>query len=220
MTRAVRYGVLLAATVLLLAGCSDDDPEQGAAGSTTTSAAVAEESTTTLAGAVPATSGASPSVTNPTTGGGAPTTSAAQVTTTPTPASSATGPGTTATSGAAGPAVATAAGWRLAVTQPVSGGTIGTSAELCYEVTGNSREPEVLLEVAVLGPGGATAAGPFAVEGAVGRGTARVTLTGATPGRYDLRVQLVINGERFDGGAVTIPAVTVVQGAAQAGPCA
>jgi hypothetical protein len=46
----------------------------------------------------------------------------------------------------------------------------------------------------------------------VGRGTARVDLTGAGLGGRDLRAQLVVNGQRIDGLAVTIPVTVAASG--------
>jgi hypothetical protein len=116
------------------------------------------------------------------------------------------------------PTVAEAGGWRLAVTQPTARTTIGPVTVVCYEVAGASREPVVALEVTLLGSGSTTSADPVRVDGAVGRGSVRVDLAGRSPGRYDMRVQLIADGARRDGVAVTIPEVTLERGA-DAGAC-
>jgi hypothetical protein len=78
----------------------------------------------------------------------------------------------------------------------------------CYEATGTAREPDLVLEVSV-SPSGFTVGVPVSV----GRGTARIDLAGAGQGVRDVRIQLIVNGERIDGLAVTIPAVTIAPGA-------
>jgi hypothetical protein len=114
------------------------------------------------------------------------------------------------------PTAAEAGGWRLAVTRPTAGAMIGTVEVVCYEVAGATREPVVALEVTLLEPGATTSADSVRVEAAVGRGSARVDLGGWSPGRYDLRVQLIGDGARREGVAVTIPAVTLASRANEA----
>lgn len=113
-----------------------------------------------------------------------------------------------------GPTVAESGGWRLAVTRPTAGATIGRVAVLCYEVSGTSREPVVALEVTLFPPGSTTGANPVRIEGSVGRGSVRVDLAGAPTGRYDLGIQLIVNGERLENMVVRIPMVTLAAGAA------
>jgi hypothetical protein len=107
----------------------------------------------------------------------------------------------------------------MALTQPAAGATIGPVAVLCYEVTGSVREATVAFDVTFLQPGATSGTGPFRAEAAVGRGSARVPVTGVPSGRYDVRVQLVLDGERLDGAAVTIAGVNVVAGGSQAASC-
>ncbi|MEA2900605.1 MAG: hypothetical protein QOH36_492 [Actinomycetota bacterium] len=187
MGRVARHGIVwLAAALLLGPGCSSGD------GATTTLAST--------------TSGPAPS------GPETPTTSADPTATTlpesvapdnvtdPPPAS---GPGATLVA----PPAAQAGGWRLVLTHPTAGSSVGRVALLCYEVTGPSGEPDIGLEVAL--GGGA----PIQVGASVGRGSADVDLgtTGYDP--QDLHVQLIVDGQRLAGAAVTIPEVLVVPAA-------
>ena len=182
---------VLAATAVLAAGCSKgDSAATGSASTTVTTAAPAVTSTT-----------AQPTTTRP----GATTTAAPGATTTPA--------ATPTTAAGGGPAVAIAGGWRMAISQPLAGATVGSTPLLCYELTGSAREPVLALEVTLLRAGSPTgAAGPYRLDVSVGRGSARLSLDGVPPGRYDVRVQLILNGAPLDGGAVTIPSVTVAAG--------
>ncbi|MGH9279143.1 MAG: hypothetical protein ACRD12_13685, partial [Acidimicrobiales bacterium] len=121
MTRAVAaWGLLL----LVATACSDKKTASPA----TTSTVVA---TTTSTATATSTAGA--------------TTSSPSATTTAPPASA-----TTTTTLPGTEVVAEAGGWRLAVSQPRAGATVGPVLVLCYGLTGTSREPEVTLEVSVL----------------------------------------------------------------------
>lgn len=179
----------LAAIAVVLAGCSKGDSSATGSASPSTTA-----STSALAGtSTTATTSPSPSTARP-----GPTTTAA-------PAAA-----TTTTALAGGPAVVSAGGWRMAITQPLAGATVGSTPLLCYELTGSSREPVLALEVTLLRAGSPTgAAGPYRLDVSVGRGSVRLSLDGVAPGRYDVRIQLVLNGSPVDGGAVTVPSVTV-----------
>ena len=183
--------MVLTVALVLATGCSGgDDGARGTAGPSTTAA----RST-------------SPTFTPATTSTVAAVTSSVATTrpgsTAPTPT---TAPATT------GPAVAEAGGWRLVISRPTARATIPPAAVLCYEATGSTREPELVLEVVALPPGTVTR-----VPLAVGRGTARVDLSAAGLGARDLRIQLIPNGQRIDGLAVTVP-VTIAAGAT-AGTC-
>ncbi len=110
------------------------------------------------------------------------------------------------------PAVAQAGGgWRLVVNHPTAGSTVGRAALVCYVVTGPVQSAAVVLEVTVVGQA------PVQVAGSVGRGSAHADLT-ADPEPRDVRVQLIVDGRRLDGGAVTIPAVLVAPAVVDA-PC-
>jgi len=104
---------------------------------------------------------------------------------------------------------AEAGGWRLALFEPTAGATVGPRTNLCYEVAGASREPEVVLEVTLLAEGSTNGVLTVLADGSVGRGSVQVDLGRSPRGRYDVRVQLIINGAAVDGVAVTIPGVTV-----------
>lgn len=112
--------------------------------------------------------------------------------------------------------VATAGGWRMAITRPAAGGTISSVVVVCYEVTGPSREAAVAIDLTILGPIGI---GPFRADAAVGRGTAGVPIGRVPAGRFDLRIQLIIDGTGLEGAVVTIPGVSVVAGATPVTPC-
>lgn len=113
--------------------------------------------------------------------------------------------------------VAESGGWRLAVSHPAGGATIARVTAVCYEIAGTSREPVVALEVSLIPPGSNVGTDPVQVDASVGRGSVHVRLPAST-GRYDLRVQLIANGERLHGVVVTIPRVTLADGASS-GTC-
>ena len=184
----------LTVALVLATGCSDDD--EGARGTTGPSTTEAPSTSSTLTAATTSTALTVTSTVATTRPGSTPTTS-------PTP-TTAPAPG--------GPAVAEAGGWRLVISRPAARATIPPAAVLCYEATGSSREPELVLEVTALPPGTVTR-----IPVPVGRGTAQVDLSAAGLGARDLRIQLVPNGQRIDGLSVTIP-VTIAAGAA-AGTC-
>jgi hypothetical protein len=186
---------VLGAVLLLATGCSDGGGERGTAGAPTTEAPSTSVPSTTVA--------ALPTTALPVTSSVA-TTRPGSVATTPTTAT------TVAATG--GPAVAEAGGWRLVISAPLARSTIPPAAVLCYEATGTSREPDLVLEVTAL-PAGTVARVPVPV----GRGTARVDLSAAGVGARDLRVELVPNGQRIAGLSVTIP-VTIAAGS-PAGAC-
>jgi hypothetical protein len=202
MGRAVRQlAALIGACVLLAPACSNRDgtsASSGAATSTSTTSSVPDSSTSTTT-----TTATAQAATSSTTGPGSPVTV----------------PSTTAASGAnttasPGPAVASAEGWRLAVSRPTARATVGPTVTVCYEITGTSREPDLALEVTVLRPVGA----PVRVDVPVGRGSVAVALPGVAPGVYDLRIELIPNGVRVSGLAVTIPSVAFTAGG-PAGSC-
>jgi hypothetical protein len=104
-------------------------------------------------------------------------------------------------------------GWRLAVTQPVPGGTSAVNTVLCYEVAGTAREPVLALEVTPIWPGGGPAAAAVRTNATVGRSSVSVDLSAAGEGTFDLRVQLVVDGSKAERPAVEILGVTLRQGA-------
>ncbi|HEX7275827.1 MAG TPA: hypothetical protein VF244_00490 [Acidimicrobiales bacterium] len=195
MGRVSRPRGLLFVVAVVFAGCSSDDgPDIAAATSSSTSSSVA---TSTSISTLPAsTTVLSPDSTGPT----ASTTTDTTVAPVPTVPTTATGP----------PAVAEGGGWRLVVIEPTAGLTVGRTVVVCYTVSGTSREPEVELEVAL--DGGA----PIRVAGSVGKASATVELGDPASGSHDLHIQLIVNSERLDGVAVTLP-VTVDPGAAEGG---
>lgn len=198
MGRNARLARVVMLLALVAGACSGGDG----------SAAVGSSIPTTSVGAGATTTG--PGATTTVAPGASPTTS---VTTPPTPAATTT----TATPTAAGPVSVTAGGWRMVISRPSAGSTTGPVLGLCYEVTGSTRESTVAFDVSLLRSGTPTgAAGPFRAGAAVGRGLARVPLPGVTPGRYDVRIQLLLDGQALSGGAVTVPSVTVVDDAAVA----
>ena len=195
MGRVARHGIALLVAVLLLGpGCSagDKSPVEGGSASTTPG-----DPGATIAGPADPSGPTDPSDPAATVEDGS--------------ADPATVPGSPPGASPGTPSaaqVATAAGgWRLAVTEPETGATVGRSTVLCYEVSGPSPAARVELDVAV------GAGAPVRVAGAMGRGSARVDLK-PDPDPHDLRVQLVADGKRLDGATVTIPAILVVPAAA------
>lgn len=104
-------------------------------------------------------------------------------------------------------------GWRLAVTQPVPGGTSAVATVLCYEVSGTAREPVLALEVTPIWPGGGPAAAAVRANATVGRSSVSVDLSAAGEGTFDLQVQLVVDGSKADRPSVEIRGVTLRQDA-------
>ena len=110
------------------------------------------------------------------------------------------------------PTAVEAGGFRLAITAPTAGSSVGTVTTFCYEVTGSSREPLTALDVELLGPDGDVQVGPTRTEVPPGRGRAEVGLTGAAAGTYDLRVQLLDSGAPIAGAVLLIPDITLGNG--------
>ena len=186
MGRVTRHGIALSLALLLLGtGCSSGN------GATSTQASASTTAGETPSGEPTPTTPADPSAPAD------PESVAPEVVTDPPPES---GPAGTLVA----PPVAQSGGWRLVVTHPVAGSSVGRVALVCYEVTGPGGEPDIGLEVAIGG------GGPVQVAGSVGRGSAHVDLgtTGYDP--QDLHVQLLVDGTRLGGAAVTIPGVLVV----------
>ncbi len=209
MTRFSGWMVALVATATLAGtGCSGGGAR--GSGSTTTTSTTTTSTTTTSTTFTTL----DPTTTLATSG----STSTRPVSATTLPAGPTTSEVATTLPAGGGPLVATAAGWRMVITQPAPGSTIGSVAVLCYEVTGSSREAVVGFEVTFFQPGSTTSAGTFRADAAVGRGTARVTVTGVPSGRYDVRIQLVLNGSPLEGAAVTTT-VNVVAGGTQIATC-
>lgn len=102
------------------------------------------------------------------------------------------------------PTVAQAEGWRLAIRAPAPGRAIERALTACYEITGNSREPVLELEAALIPAGGSEAATSKRTSVTVGRASAAFNLTGIPDGRYDLRFRLRVDGRWIDGLAVTV----------------
>lgn len=103
-------------------------------------------------------------------------------------------------------------GWRLAVSQPVPGGTSAPQAVICYEVTGTSREPVIALEITPMWPGGGPAAASVRASATVGRSSVVADMSGVGEGTIDLRVQLVVDGTAAGWPALLIPGVTLLAG--------
>lgn len=107
---------------------------------------------------------------------------------------------------------AEAGGWRLAVSQPMPGGTSAPQAVICYEVTGTSREPVLALEITPMWPGAGPAAATVRASATVGRSSVVADLSGVAEGTFDLRVQLVVDGTAAGRPAILIPGVTLLTG--------
>ena len=139
--------------------------------------------------------------TSTTTAAGAPTSSAPAATSTTVRATTTISPATTVP---AGPAVAEAGGWRIAISAPTRGAKIGPELDLCYEVTGTARESAIAFELSLVVTQTRSIAATARVDAAVGRGSARVSLGSPQPRFYDLTVQGVVNGQPLNGLSTTI----------------
>ncbi len=107
----------------------------------------------------------------------------------------------TASTAPAGPLVAEAGGWRLVITAPTTGATIGPAVDLCYMLTGPGQA-SVAFEVALLSAATGSPSSSDRVSGAVGAGSARVNLGSPDPRFYDMTIQAVVNGQPIAGLAV------------------
>ena len=116
-------------------------------------------------------------------------------TTVATPVPSTTG---TSTPTPAPPLVAESDGWRLVLTRPSVGATVGSSVRLCYELSGGTREPVAAL-IVTLRRSGSKPLGPMTVDASIGRGSARVDFPDVHPGAASLEVQLRADGRPLDG---------------------
>jgi hypothetical protein len=103
-------------------------------------------------------------------------------------------------------------GWRLAVSQPVPGGSSAPKAVICYEVTGTSREPDIALEITPIRSGASPVAAPIRVSATIGRSSVVADLSGVGAGTIDLRVQLVVDGTAAGRPALVIRGVTLLAG--------
>ncbi len=103
-------------------------------------------------------------------------------------------------------------GWRLAVSQPVPGGTSAPQAVICYEITGTSREPILAIEITPMWPGAGPAAAPVQASATVGRSSLVADLSAVGEGTIDLRVQLVVDGTTAGQPALLISGVTLRDG--------
>jgi len=103
-------------------------------------------------------------------------------------------------------------GWRLAVSQPVPGGTSAPQAVICYEVTGTSREPVLALEITPMWPGAGPAAAAVRASATVGRSSMVADLSSVGEGTFDLRVQLVVDGTAAGRPVLLISGVTLRAG--------
>ena len=119
---------------------------------------------------------------------GAPATTTAALATTSAPPTSAA---------PAAPAVAEAGGWRLVVTAPTRGATIGPAVDLCYALTGPAQG-NVALDVAFVQTQTETVASSSRVAASVGTGSVRISPGTLDPRFYDMTVQGVVNGQPVD----------------------
>jgi len=99
----------------------------------------------------------------------------------------------------AGPATVEAGGWKMVISAPTNGATIGPALDVCYEVTGAVREATVELELSLVTAATGTVASTARVSAAVGKGSARVNLGTPQPRRYDMTIDGIVNGQRVAG---------------------
>ena len=95
------------------------------------------------------------------------------------------------------PAVAEAGGWRLVITAPTNGATIGPDVDLCYEVTGPTQA-DIAFDVALVIAATGTTTSFLRVDATVGSGSARIGLGSPDPRFYDMTVQAIVNGQPID----------------------
>jgi hypothetical protein len=138
-----------------------------------------------------------------TTAAGAPTSSSPAATSTTARATTTSPTTVPPTTVPAGPAVAEAGGWRIAIAAPTRNAKIGPELDLCYEVTGTAREAAIAFELSLIVTQTRTVAATVRVDAAVGRGSARVSLGTPQPRFYDLTVQGLVNGQPINGLVVT-----------------
>jgi hypothetical protein len=139
-----------------------------------------------------------------TTAAGGPTSSAPGATSTTVRATTTSPTTVPPTTLPAGPTVAEAGGWRMAITAPTRNAKIGPELDLCYEVTGTARESAIAFEVSLIVTQTRTVAATVRVDAAVGRGSARVSLGTPQPRFYDMTVQGLVNGQPLNGLLVTV----------------
>ena len=132
--------------------------------------------------------------TSTTLGAPAASSSAPSATTTITPSPTSSPPTSAAP---AKPAVAEAGGWRLVITSPTSGATIGPDVDLCYELTGPAQG-DIAFDVALVIAATGTTTSFLRVGAAVGPGSARINFGSPDPRFYDMTVQAIVNGQRGD----------------------
>jgi len=107
------------------------------------------------------------------------------------------------------PVSAVMSGWRLAVTRPAVGSTSNSTAVFCYEITGTTREPSLVLEITPMHPGQGPAAATTRVNASVGRGSVTADLSAAGEGVFDVNVQLVVDDSKVDQPSVLIRGLTL-----------
>lgn len=101
-----------------------------------------------------------------------------------------------------------AGGWRMVITAPSTGATIGRVMSISYEITGESREPGLALDVSFAAEGSTDESLPVRVAVAVGRGSVDVEVDHRAPGIYDVWVRLVLDRRPLTGAVVRIADVT------------
>jgi len=92
----------------------------------------------------------------------------------------------------------------MAIAAPTRNAKIGAETDLCYEVTGPVRESAVAFEVSLIVTQTRTVAATVRVDGAVGRGSARLSLGTPQPRFYDMTIQGLVNGQPLNGLLVTV----------------
>jgi hypothetical protein len=110
---------------------------------------------------------------------------------------------TPASTAPAGPAVADAGGWHLAVTAPTVGATIGPTFNLCYELAGPGQG-NLAFDLNLVFTATGTPATSDHVNATLGRGSALVDVGHPDPRQYNLIVQTSLNGQPIDKLTVTI----------------
>jgi hypothetical protein len=104
---------------------------------------------------------------------------------------------------------AEAEGWRIVITRPEAGATVGRTVTICYQATGTARESSVAFDVSLVAPSSPSGTEPTRIPATVGAGSVQVDLSHAPAGPFDLRIGLVGDGQVVAGAVVTIPGLTV-----------
>jgi len=95
----------------------------------------------------------------------------------------------------------------MSIFAPASLTTVGSAVDLCYEMTGPSREADIAFDVSLIIAATGTQFSKAHVDAAVGRGSARVNIGNGDGRRYDMPVQGYVGGQPVQGLSVVVRGV-------------